>query len=353
MKVRDLAGRIGGEVSGDPDMEILGAATLDRATGTDVSFLGNPKYREQARLSGAGAILVPKGEHMPGRTVVLCANPYAAFARTLALFHPAPAAVPGVHPTVVMGEGCEVHESATLEAYVVLGDRVIIGSGSVIEAGGRLGDGARIGTDCRLHPNVVLYPQTVLGDRVILHAGCVLGSDGFGYAQDKDTHVKVPQIGRVVVESDVEIGANTAVDRGTLDETRIGRGSKVDNLVQIAHNVTTGPSCLLVAQSGISGSTRLGAGVIFAGQSGAVGHIELGDGVRVGAKSAVTKGFPSGSFVTGHPAKEHKLWLRERALAGRLEEILKRLADLECRLGPEHARGDARDRGKGAEDDGC
>jgi UDP-3-O-[3-hydroxymyristoyl] glucosamine N-acyltransferase len=160
----------------------------------------------------------------------------------------------------------------------------------------------------------------------------VVGADGFGYAQDEGRHVKIPQVGRVVIESDVEIGANTTIDRGAMEETRIGEGTKVDNLVQIAHNVRTGPDCILVAQSGISGSTTLGRSVILAGQSGAVGHIRIGDRVRIGAKSAVTKSLPDGAFVTGHPAQPHKAWLKERAMAGRLEELLDRVKELERRL---------------------
>jgi UDP-3-O-[3-hydroxymyristoyl] glucosamine N-acyltransferase len=179
---------------------------------------------------------------------------------------------------------------------------------------------------------VVLYDDTELGDRVILHSGVVLGSDGFGYAQADGRHLKVPQVGRVVVEDDVEIGANSTVDRGALEATRIGKGTKIDNLVMVAHNVQVGPHCILVAQSGISGSTRLGHHVIIAGQSGAVGHIRIGDAARVGAKSAVTHDLPDGAFVTGHPAQDHRRWLKERALSGRLEEFFRRLKRVEARL---------------------
>jgi UDP-3-O-[3-hydroxymyristoyl] glucosamine N-acyltransferase len=329
MKVSEIANRLGLGLVGDPEVEILGVAPLDRATGSDLSFLSNPKYREAARVSAAGALLVSEGESLPGRTLLFCPNPYLAFAKALELFHPPRAFEGGVHATAIVGDGCQVHPSVHLGPYVVLGDGTRVGACAVIEAGCVIGRACQVGEDCHLYPRVVLYDGTVLGSRVVLHSGVVAGSDGFGYAQEGGRHLKVPQVGRVVIESDVEIGANTTVDRGTLDETRLGNGTKIDNLVQVAHNVHTGAGCILVAQSGISGSTRLGDGVIFAGQSGAVGHIRIGDGARVGAKSAVTKDVPPGGFVTGHPATDHRLWLKERALASRLEELFGRLKKLE------------------------
>ena len=329
MRISVIAGQVGARVVGDPEMELFGIAPLDSATGRDLAFLANPKYREAARVSEAGAILVSEGESLPGRTLLVCKDPYVAFARAIGLFYKPREFKPGIHPTAILGERCEVAPDAHVGPYAVLGDATRVGAGSVIEAGCVLGAGCEIGEHCRLFPRVVLYEGTVLGNRVILHAGVVVGSDGFGYAQEAGRHIKIPQIGRAVVESDVEIGANTTVDRGAIEETRIGEGTKVDNLVQVAHNVRIGPRCLLVAQVGISGSTVLGEGVIFAGQSGAVGHIRIGDGARVGAKSAVTKDVPDGRFVTGHPAQEHRLWLRERALTGRLEELFRRLKRLE------------------------
>lgn len=332
MKVGELASLLGARLAGDPEVDILGVAPLDRATALDLSFLSNPKYRDAARSSSAGALLVAEGEDLPGRTLLVCADPYLAFARALRHFHrprPFPA---GVHPTAVVGEDCRIDPSAHLGPYVVLGDGSSVGARTVIEAGCAIGRGCSLGEGCHLHPRVVLYDETSLGRGVILHSGVVLGSDGFGYAHEGGHQVKIPQVGRVVVEDDVEIGANTAVDRGAMEETRLGSGTKIDNLVQVAHNVTVGPDCILVAQVGISGSTRLGRGVIMAGQSGAVGHITIGDGARIGAKSAVTKDVPRGGFVTGHPAQEHRLWLRERALAGRLDDFLHRIRRLEKKI---------------------
>jgi len=329
MKASALAEALGARLDGNPDLDIRGVAPLERACGSDVSFLANPKYREAAGSSAAGAILVGTGDRLPGKTLLICDDPYVAFARALALFHPPRTFDPGVHPTAVVGAGCDIARDAHVGPLAVIGEGTRLGPRTVVEAGCVVGRGCVLGEDCHLYPRVVLYDGTELGDRVVLHAGVVVGSDGFGYAHEKGRHVKVPQVGNAVVESDVEIGANTAIDRGTLAETRIGAGTKIDNLVQIGHNVVTGPGCILVAQAGISGSTRLGRGVIFAGQSGAVGHIRIGNGVKVGAKSAVTKDLPDGAFVTGHPAQDHRAWLKERALCGRLEEMARRIKTLE------------------------
>jgi len=332
MDAGELAQRLGAVLTGDQALLLEGLAPLDRATARELSFLSNPKYRDAARRSAAGAILAASTEGLEGRTVLVHPNPYAALAHALALFHPPKSPPPGVHPTAVVGEGSEIHPEAHLGPLVTVGRGCRIGPGAILEAGVALGDGCVVGEACHLYPHAVLYDRTELGARVIVHSGCVLGSDGFGYAQEGGRPLKVPQVGRVVVEDDVEIGANTAVDRGALEETRIGAGSKIDNLVQVGHNVRLGPCCILVAQSGVSGSTTLGAGVILAGQSGAVGHIHLGDGAKVGAKSAVTKDVPPGGFVTGHPAQEHRMWLRERALVGKLESLFGRVKALEAEL---------------------
>lgn len=332
MKAGELARLLGAEVRGEDSLELEGVAPLDSATARHLSFLSNPKYQEAARRSAAGALLVAGGEGLEGRTLLLHPNPYAALARALTLFHPPKNPLPGIHATAVIGDSCEIHPEAYIGPRAILGPSCVVGKGSVLEAGVVLGEKCKLGEECHLYPNVVLYDDTVLGDRVTLHAGCVLGSDGFGYAPEGSRLLKVPQVGRVVVEDDVEIGANTTVDRGALEETRIGAGTKIDNLVQVAHNVRIGPSCILVAQSGISGSTTLGAGVVVAGQSGAVGHIHLGDGAKVGAKTAVTKDVPPKGFVTGHPAQDHRQWLKERALVGKLEQLFARVRELESQL---------------------
>jgi len=335
MTAAEIAALVGARIQGDPAVDLTGVAPLERATGSDLSFLSNPKYRDAALASGAGAVLASSADDLPGRTVLVCADPYAAFAKVLRHWYPPREHPPGVHPSAVVEPGASVHPSAFVGPCAVVGRDTQVGEGSQVDAGCVLGRNCKLGRGCHLFPRVVLYDDTELGDRVILHSGVVLGSDGFGYAQEAGRHLKIPQVGRVVVEDDVEIGANSTVDRGALEATRIGAGTKIDNLVMVAHNVQVGPHCILVAQSGISGSTRLGHHVIIAGQSGAVGHIRIGDGARVGAKSAVTHDLPDGAFVTGHPAQDHRRWLKERALSGRLEELFRRLKQVEARLKPE------------------
>jgi len=330
-RLADLAAAVGGAVEGDPGALISGVAPLESATSSEITFLANPKYLAEARKARPGAILAGPGVDLPGLNVVRVADPYLAMAAILALFHPEARPEPGVREGASVGEGASIDPSAAVLAGARLGDRVTVGARSVIHPGVVIGDGCVIGSESVIHPNASLYAGTIVGSRVIVHAGVVLGSDGFGFAADGGGAVKIPQVGNVVVEDDVEIGANCTVDRATFGSTVIGRGAKIDNLVQIAHNVVVGPGSILVAQSGIAGSTRLGRGVIFAGQSGAVGHISIGDGAKIGAKTAVTSDLPAGAFVIGHPAIDARVWKRAAAAFAKLPEILRRLRKLEAR----------------------
>ena len=324
-----LAKRLAGGVVGDGGALITGVAPLDTAGPGEISFLSNRKYLPQARATRATAVLTVPGAELEGANLLVVANPYLALAELLEIYHPRTHPAAGISPAAIVGANVRIDNDATVMAGAVIGERCQVGRQAVIMSGAVLCPDVSVGEQTIIHPNVTVYDGCVIGNRVIIHAGTVIGSDGFGFAREGIRHRKIPQVGNVVIEDDVEIGANVAVDRGTFGSTLIGRGTKIDNLVQIAHNVRIGENSLLVAQSGISGSTRLGNGVTFAGQSGAVGHIEIGDGAIVGAKSAVTHDLPAGAFVIGHPAIDARVWKRAAAIFARLPELRRRLMRLE------------------------
>lgn len=317
---------------GDADRVVRGVATLEAAEATDLAFLTNPRYRASAETTRAGALLVGPGTRVAHHDLLEVAEPYAALAEILSLFHPAVPARPGISPDARLGRDVEVGEGAHVGPFAVVGDRCRLGARSVVGAGSVVGDGCAIGEETVLMPRVVLYAGTRVGARCLLHAGVVLGADGFGFATVGGVHRKIPQVGRVVIEDDVEIGANSAVDRGAVGDTVVGRGTKIDDLVMVAHGVRVGPGCLLVAQAGIAGSTRLGAHVTFAGQSGAAGHLEIGDRAIVAAKTAVFEDVPAGSFVAGIPAVDHRAWKRAQAALKKLPELRREVGDLRRRL---------------------
>lgn len=328
----ELAGRLGGAVVGDPSLTVRGVRPLAEAGPEHLSFYHNRRYLQAARESRAGALLVASPEGFVGRNLLVVKEPYAALADVLAVFHPPARPAPGVHPTAVVAPSARVAASASIGPHVVVGERAAIGEGASLGAGCFVGDDATVGEGSCLHPHVVIEPRCRVGARCILHAGVVVGADGFGFATVGGEHRKVPQVGIVVVEDDVELGANVCVDRATLGETRIGRGSKVDNLVQIAHNVRVGEGCLLVAQSGVSGSTELGRHVVMAGQSGAVGHIRLAERTVVTAKTGVTEDTEPGSTVSGFPSRPHREWLKAMAHLYQIDELKRRIAELERAL---------------------
>ncbi|HET6922703.1 MAG TPA: UDP-3-O-(3-hydroxymyristoyl)glucosamine N-acyltransferase [Anaeromyxobacteraceae bacterium] len=333
----ELAARVGGEVEGDGSLPIERVRGLEDAGPGDLSFYANRKYRRAFEASRAAAVIVGTGEPVPpGRTVVRAADAYLAFAKASTAFHPPPEAVPEMAPEAVVHPGARVHPSAQVMPLAFVAAGAEVGARTVLYPGVFVGAGARVGDDCILYPNAVVREGCLVGHRCILQPGCVVGSDGFGFAFDMQgeggsgpRHYKVPQAGIAVVEDDVEVGANSCVDRATMGRTVVGRGSKLDNLVQVAHNVELGPLCLLAGQVGIAGSTRIGMGAVFGGQAGAIGHLEIGDGARFGAQTGVLGDVPAGETYTGYPAIPHAEWLRTSAAIRRLPELLRRVRELE------------------------
>ena len=340
----ELAGQVGGTVEGDGGLRIRGLASLEEAGPGELSFYGNPRYRKQLATTRASAVLLPPGEKVVRSDVawVRVPSPHLAFARLLSLFHPGPRPAPGVHPHAEVHPSARVDPSATVMALAVVDARAVVGARSVLWPGTYLGEGSRLGEDCVLQPGAVVREHCVLGDRVLLQPGVVVGSDGFGFAYDPagPAHVKVPQVGTVRVEDDVEVGAGSCIDRATTGETVIGRGTKIDNLVQIAHNVRVGPLSIVCAQVGISGSTDVGQGVVLAGQVGIVGHVHVGDGARIAAQSGVPHDVPPGATISGYPAVEHALWLRQSAALKHLPELLREVRELRARVAALESRKD-------------
>jgi UDP-3-O-[3-hydroxymyristoyl] glucosamine N-acyltransferase len=346
-RLSELAELVGGRVEGNPDRAVSAIRSLEAAGPADLSLLTHSRYRARAAASGAGALLVAPALAAAaaelGRDLLVVDDPSWALSRLLERFHPAPVREPGVHPTAVVEAGCEVDPTAHVGPYAVLGAGSRVGARAAVHALAVVGRDCAIGEGAVLHPHAVLYDGTEVGPGTIVHAGAVLGADGFGYATARGAHHKVPQIGRVVIEGDVEIGANSTIDRATLGETRVGAGTKIDNLVQVGHNVQVGRHCILCGQAGIAGSTRLGDWVVLAGQSGVSGHIELGDGAQVAAKSAALTSVEPRTQVAGIPAVPLRKWRRQTALLSRLETMNRRLRALEKRLGVSARPEDAED----------
>jgi UDP-3-O-[3-hydroxymyristoyl] glucosamine N-acyltransferase len=298
-----VAKAIDGEVIGDGSIEITGVAGIREAREGELTFLANPRYESYLGETRASAIIVAENHRSTEKALIRNSNPYLAFLKAVCFFQGAsPPPEPGLHATVVLGPRVDIDPSASLGPHVVVEEGARIGPRARIDAGCFIGAASFVGADAHLYPNVTLREGCELGDRVIVHSGTVIGSDGFGFVRDGDLYRKLPQVGNVVVEDDVEIGANVTIDRATTGTTRIGEGSKIDNLVQIGHNVQIGAHCIIVAQVGISGSTELGDHVVIAGQVGIVGHIEIGSGAQIGAKSGVSKSIKPGERVFGAPA---------------------------------------------------
>jgi len=314
-------------------VEVTRVAALDAADAASLSFLSGRRYTADALATRAAVLLVTpdlasRVTHVPARIVVVA--PQEAMLVVLPMLYPARTPVAGVHASATIGASA-LAPDVEIGPGAVIGDGASIGARSRIGAGVSIGAGTTIGADCLIHPNVSIYAHSVLGDRVIVHAGAVIGGDGFGYVFARGAHQKIPHVGRAVLESDVEIGSNTTIDRGSVGDTVIGAGTKIDNLVQVGHNVRMGRSCLVMSQVGISGSTRIGDGVIIAGQAGLAGHLTIGAGARIAGQAGVFGDVPAGETWSGYPARPHRDSLRTQAAAAKLPALLRTLRSHEGR----------------------
>jgi UDP-3-O-[3-hydroxymyristoyl] glucosamine N-acyltransferase len=333
MTLIELARRLGCRLSGDGAIDVQRVAGLEDAGPGDLSFLANPRYASRLATTRASAVIVPEDASGAPCAMLHSANPYLAFADAIACLAPPLTPRPGISPHAVIDLSAAVGSGVSIGPFVVVGARASIGAGTIVHPHATVGPDAVIGADCVLHAHVSIREAVRLGDRVVVQDAAVIGSDGFGFARRADgTHRKIPQVGGVVIEDDVEIGAHTAIDRPAVGETRIAAGTKIDNLVQVAHGVKIGRNALLAAQVGIAGSTTIDDSVTFAGQSGAVGHVHIGKGVIVTAKSAVTHDVDAGQMVAGFPAVDIADWRRAEVLVRKLPELRKQLTDLEERL---------------------
>jgi UDP-3-O-[3-hydroxymyristoyl] glucosamine N-acyltransferase len=329
----DVAKAVGGTVVGDGAVEITGVAGIREAQEGELTFLANPRYEAYLAKTRASAIIVAENHLDLGKPLIQIANPYLAFLNAVRFFagdgeRPAE----GIHPMAVVAADACVAPDASVGPLVTIGSGAWIGPRCVLHPGCVVGARSRVGADSLLYPNVVIREECVVGERVIIHSGTVIGSDGFGFVRDGDIYRKLPQVGNVVVEDDVELGANVTIDRATTGTTRIGAGSKIDNLVQIAHNVQIGRNCILVSQVGISGSTSVGDHAVLAGQVGVVGHIEIGAGAMVGAQSGVSKSVKAGERVFGYPARPVVQSKRIEAGLRQLPELIQTVRELRRRV---------------------
>ncbi len=335
-----IASVIHGEVDGDETVEITHACEIKSGTRGGIAFLADPQYIPYLAESQASAVILNAELDAQGKPGIRVDNPALGFAEALAYLYPGAEEAPGAHPTAHVGKKVALGRGVSIGPLAVVEDEAAIGAGSIIGAGVRVGRGVTVGCSVRLYPNVVLYEHVRIGDEAIVHSGAVIGADGFGYVTADDTHHKMPQVGGVVIGRQVEIGANSTIDRGTISDTIIGDGTKIDNLVHIAHNVKVGRGCLFAGEVGIAGSTEIGDFVTLAGQVGVVDHVTIGDRVVVASKSAVMQSIPAGQFHAGIPAGKQKDWLRQAAAIKQLPELLQRLRRLEARLDKFEAAGD-------------
>ncbi len=330
-----LASLVNGKCIGDRDVVITGLRPIQEAGAGEITFLAHPRYQAFLSSTQAEAIILPmsspeyKGLTKP---IIKVDNPYLALAKLIDFFYPRALPRAGVHPQAVVGKNPKLGQNVSIQAQAALGDDIELGDGVVVYPGVYIGDGVRIGAHSSIFPQVAIYPGVQIGQRVTIHAGSAIGSDGYGYVFADGCHHKIPQVGRLLIEDDVEIGANVTIDRGALGDTVIGRGTKIDNLVQIAHNVVIGEHSLIVSQTGISGSAQLGRYVALGGQVGVVGHIKVGEGTRVAAKAGISKDIPPHSTIAGMAGIPHRKWKESEVIFRRLPKFRAKIMELEQRL---------------------
>ncbi|MHB1092057.1 UDP-3-O-(3-hydroxymyristoyl)glucosamine N-acyltransferase [Thiobacillus sp.] len=330
----ELVARFGGELLGDGNVTIRQVAPLDRAQADEIGFVSQTRYLAQLTDTHAAAVILPSDAHAATTLPrILTPNPYLYFARVSALLNPPPRPPVGIHPTAVVAPDAEIAADASIGAGAVIGSGARIGGRTVVGPNCVVGDHAHVGTDCLLHASVTLYHDCEVGNRVILHSGCVIGSDGFGFAPNEDRWEKIPQIGRVLIGADVEVGACTTIDRGALEDTVIEEGVKLDNLIQIAHNVLIGAHTAIAACTGIAGSAKIGRHCTIGGAAMIFGHIEIADGTRISTNTLITKSLPkAGTYTSAPPFTEHGVWQKNAVHMRNLDKLASRIKQLERRL---------------------
>jgi UDP-3-O-[3-hydroxymyristoyl] glucosamine N-acyltransferase len=333
VKLRELAERLGCRIEGDGEIEVVRVAGIQNAQPGDLTFLANPKYEQVLARTRASAVILRENAPAAPCAMLRTAEPYLAFARAVALFGSQWRPAPGIHPTVAIAADAQIGRDVSIGAFVVVGEGASIGDRTAIFANVTIGPGTRIGADCVVHSNVAIRERVTIGNRVVLQNGVVIGSDGYGFVRRGDgTHEKIPQVAAVVIEDDVELGANTTVDRPAVGETRIMAGAKIDNLVQIGHGVSVGRNVLMAAQVGIAGSTEIHDDVVFGGQVGVGGHLTIGRGAVAVGQSGVTNSLDPGAMVAGYPAIDNREWRKASVIFKRLPELKRRIEALEAQL---------------------
>ena len=332
LSLKQIAELVDGDAHGDMQKIIRGVAPFDAADDSKITFADNAKFYKKIDKTAAGAVIVPRDIRIESKNTVGVDNPKVAFAKLMDIFHPAAKPEGGISPRAVIGKNFTCGQDVSIAPMVVIGNDVSLGRGVILGPGVVIGDNVIMGDDVRIHPNVTVMEGSRLGSRIIIHAGSVIGSDGYGFAPNGQGYHKIPQLGVVQIDDDVEIGACNTIDRATFGKTWIQRGVKTDNLVHIAHNVTVGENTVMVAQTAIAGSTTIGKHVTMAGKSAVGGHIHVGDNVMIGARAGVIKPVADGEVVSGFPSMQHRVWLRMKRLLPQLPELKKQLSDIEKRL---------------------